>query len=104
MSARPTGLDLAWHERAVSRDASELADNLRRQELIARQMRDDVAVSRPVVAALWNIAAIDFTPLVAAHIAAVLSAKVAGSPWAHFEKAANAVQSLDDAHDLLEDA
>jgi hypothetical protein len=69
--------------------------------LEARQKADDVAAARAVVAALKAIPGYAFTPIVAGHIAAALSAAVTSSGWSHFEHASEAVGFLDDAHDTL---
>ncbi len=91
----------AWHEKAVSRDASELSDNLHRQELLARQIAFDAVAARSAADAIKAISDIDFTPVVAAQIASVLSARITNASWGHWEMVDQATALLDDAHDVL---
>ena len=81
--------------------AACLADRISAAESDAREQAQDVAAARWAVAALHAIPAIDFTPAVAAQIAAVLSAKVTLASWGHFDNAVIAREYLDDAHDTL---
>lgn len=71
--------------------------------LLAHLSIHEVKAARGVADAIKAINDIDFTPSVAAHICAVLSARITGGSWSHFEEAARAIECLDDAHDALTD-
>ena len=67
----------------------------------ARIQAQDVAASRPAVAAIKAISAIDFTPAVAAQLCAVLSNRIEASSWSHFPEAVTAMELLDSCVDGL---
>lgn len=94
MNARIPSLDAARYD----------GDRIGEAEAASRIKSDDTTASRKACDAIKAIADIDFTPGVAAQIAAVLSAKVTGAGWSHFDGVPAAIQGLDDAHDLLTEA
>lgn len=81
--------------------ARVLGDGIRHAENLARAQADDVAAARKAVDAIHAIAAIDFTPKVAAQLAAVLAGRCGRASWSHFINAGEAIAHLDDAHDTL---
>jgi hypothetical protein len=57
--------------------------------------------SREAVKAIHAIAAIDFTPIVAAQIAGVLAERIGACSWSHFLEALSAKEKLEEAHHFL---
>jgi hypothetical protein len=68
-----------------------------------RQQAQDVAASRATVDAIHAISQLDFTPAVAAQIAAVLSNRIEKASWGHWPEALAAMELLDGVHDRLAD-
>ena len=65
-------------------------------------MRDcDVAHIRHIADAIKAIPKPMFSEAMASHLAAVLSAKISESQFAHWDMAQYAIQSLDEASDVL---
>lgn len=81
--------------------AAYYGDRIAQAEAIAKAIAQDVTAARGAADDIKAIAEIDFTPAVAAQLAAVLAGRVGKASWSHFEGVEDILASLDSAVDGL---
>lgn len=79
-----------------------LGDRIAAAEAQARAQARQMSAGQFAESAIKSIAAVEFTPEVAARLVVILRNRVKEASWSHFEHVDDALGLLDDAHDRLE--